>query len=83
MYYFTLIATGIGLLVFLIQKMQLRERFAKITENVNGFVMMFQGVILIFKGIFEMLKSAFTGDMPGLAKGLGKVFAGVMSIMEH
>ena len=81
MYYFTLIATGIGLLVFLIQKMQLRERFAKITENVNGFVMMFQGVILIFKGIFEMLKSAFTGDMPGLAKGLGKVFAGVMSII--
>ena len=81
MYYFTLIATGIGLLVFLIQKMQLRERFAKITENVNGFVMMFQGVILIFKGIFEMLKSAFTGDMPGLAKGLGKVFAVVIIII--
>jgi len=74
---FLAISLGIALLIFLIKKMKLRERFMKLDERFGGLATTFKGITKLFGGFIEMFKGAFTGDWKTLKGGFMKMAEGV------
>jgi len=74
---FLAITLGIALLIFLIKKMKLRERFMKLDEKFGGLATTFSGITKLFRGFIEMFKGAFTGDWETLKGGFMKMAEGV------
>jgi len=73
MYYFFVISGAITLLVMILQKLKLRERFMEFEESFKGVQTIVGGVVEFLKGIFMMVKGAFSGDGGMFLRGIKKV----------
>jgi len=80
--FFFAIATGLAMLIFILNKMDIVGVFRRVEEKIGGFALMFSGFKDLFTGFFKMFEGAFRGDGGMLFGGILKMGKGIIKILS-
>ena len=79
--YFVAIVTGFALLIFLLNKMNIKKRLMKFEEKFQVFSKIGAEIANILYAVYDIFSAAFAGDGGLLMKGFGKLLGGVAMLL--